>query len=148
MAHTYKVTVLAQAIMNKIDANKDFLQIDEVYYGDQQNLPAGKCVAVWPAYKRRPLAGVQGPGGYADNMMEVNIMVYYSVLETEAEARLAADQLSEDIEDLLHQDTTMGGILIHGWCDEWIPGEVFRDNSMFRTVRLHYFGRTKTGITP
>lgn len=145
--HTDQSTVLAQAIVTKIRTAQTSLGLDTVLYGEQNNVPGGKAAVVYCGTKRRPLAGVAGPGGRTDNFMEIIIDVHYSVYSTEEDGRLAADKLAEGIETLLHQDTTVGGIIIHGWVNEWVPGVVFKENSMYRTVRLLYVGRSKTNIT-
>jgi hypothetical protein len=56
--------------------------------------------------------------------------------------------LAEEIVDLLHQDTTMGGIIIHGFVTDWIPGVAFKATSQYRAVQLNFAGITKTNITP
>lgn len=145
--HTDLSTVLAQALKDKIELNKVALGLDTVLFGQQSNVPGGKAAVVYCGTKRRPLAGVAGPGGRSDNFMEVIIDVHYSVYNPEEEGRLAAEKLAESVETLLHQDTTAGGIIIHGWVNEWTPGVVFKDNSMYRSVRLLYVGRSKTNIT-
>lgn len=147
MAHTYKATVLAMAIKDLIEANKATLGINEVYYGDHNNIPVGISAAITAGTKHRDLAGVSGPGGRSMNTLNVVIFIYYSVVEAEATARLAVDQIGEAVEDLLHTDTTMGGLLIHGFVQDVIPGTVFKENSMFRAVELDYQGKTKTNIT-
>lgn len=150
MAHTDKSTVLALAIRDKIIANKLTLGLDAdsfVAYGDHNNVPGGKAVTVSAGTKNRELAGVSGPGGRTLNQLEVVITVYYMKTEAEESARLATDQLGEGIESLLHQDTTMGGIIIHGFVRQWVPGVIIRETSMFRVVQLHFVGQTKTNVT-
>lgn len=150
MPHTHKSTVLAQAIIEKIRANKVTVGLDAdsfVDYGDHNNVPGGKAVTVSAGTKDRQLAGVAGPGGRTENFMEVVVTVYYMKVEAEATARLTVDQIAENIEDLLHQDTTMGGIIIHGFVRQWVPGIIIRETSMFRVVQLHFQGRTKTNVT-
>lgn len=150
MAHTHKSTVLAQAIVQKIKDNKVAVGLDAdsfVEYGDHNNIIGGKAVTVASGTKDRELAGVAGPGGRTDNFMEVVITVYYMKTEAEATARLTCDQIAENVEDLLHEDTTMGGIIIHGFVRQWVPGIITRESSMFRVVQLHYRGRTKTNVT-
>lgn len=150
MAHTHKATVLAIAIKDKIAANKLAVGLDAdsvVLYGDHNNVPGGKAVTISAGTKDRELAGVAGPGGRTLNIMQVMITVYYMKTEAEESARLAVDQLAENVEDLLHEDTTMGGIIIHGYVRQWVPGIIQRETSMFRVVQLHFFGQTKTNVT-
>lgn len=150
MAHTDKSTVLAFAIRDKIIANKLSVGLEEgdfVAYGDHNNVPTGRAVTVAAGTKHRELAGVAGPGGRTKNTLEVVVTVYYSVLEAEETARLAVDQIAENVEFLLHTDTTVGGIIIHGFVQDWVPGIIVRETSMFRVVQLHFVGQTKTNVT-
>lgn len=150
MAHTHKSTVLAQAILQKIKDNKLAVGLDAdsfVDYGDHNNITGGKAVTVQAGTKNRDLAGVAGPGGRTLNLLEVVVTAYYMKVEGEATARLACDQLGENIEDLLHQDTTVGGLIIHGFVRQWVPGVIMRETSMFRVVQLHFVGQTKTNVT-
>lgn len=150
MALTHKSTVLAQALLQTIKDNKVTVGLDAdsfVAYGDHNNVPGGKAVTVSAGTKNRELAGVAGPGGRTLNILEVVITVYYMKVEAEETARLTVDQIAENIEDLLHQDTKVGDIIIHGYVRQWVPGVIMRENSMFRVVQLHYVGQTKTNVT-
>lgn len=150
MELTHKSTVLAQALLQIIRDNKVEVGLDAdsfVEYGDHNNITGGKAVTVQAGTKNRELAGVAGPGGRTLNILEVVITVYYLKVEAEATARLAVDQIGENIEDLLHQDTRVGGIIIHGFVRQWVPGVIVRETSMFRVVQLHYVGQTKTNVT-
>lgn len=148
MALTSRSTVVAKAIETILNTNKVSLGLDEVYYGDHNNIPVGKAVSVTAGTKRRELSGVAGPGGRGMNEMDIVLFLYRSVVEDEATARLAVDTLAEDIEDILHADTTLGGIIIHGYVNQWIPGVIHKPTSMFRVVQMNYFARSKTNITP
>lgn len=147
MAHTDKGTVVALAIVDLLTANKDSLGLDQVYYGDQINLPNAKCAAVRPGRKTRDRAGVAGPGGRMMNNMPIIINVYNSAVGSEGNERLAVDQLAEAIEDLLHQDITLGGITLDGYVSEFDTEPNFRTGSMFRVVQLTYSARSKTNLT-
>lgn len=147
MAFTDKSSVVAIAIKDLIETNKESLGIDQVYYGDQLNIPNAKCVAVRVGRKTRDRAGVAGPGGRMMNNMPVIINVYNSTVTDEASGRLVVDQLAEAIEDLLHQDITLGGITLDGYVSEFDPDPVFRQGSMYRVVQLTYAARSKTNLT-
>ena len=150
MPHTDRTTVLALALLSIIKANRASIGLEDsdfIAYGDHNNVGTGRAVTVSAGTKRREIAGVSGPGGRALNTMEVVITVYYSVVESEETARLAVDVMAEDLEALLHQDTTVGGTIIHGFVRDWVPGILHRETSMFRVVQLNFVGQTKTNVT-
>lgn len=147
MALTDKASTVALAIKDLLESNKDTLGLDQVYYGDQINLPNAKCAAVRVGRKTRERAGVAGPGGRMMNYMPIVINVYNSTVTDEANGRLVVDQLAEAIEDLLHQDITLGGITLDGFVSEFDPDPVFRTGTMFRVVQLTFQARSKTNLT-
>lgn len=148
MPLTDKASVVAVAVQALIESNKDALGLDQVYYGDQLNIPNAKCAAVRVGRKTRERAGVAGPGGRMMNYMPIIINVYNSTVTDEASGRLVVDQIAEAIEDLLHQDITLGGIILDGFVSEFDPDPVFRTGSMYRTVQLSFQARSKTNLTP
>lgn len=144
MTHTDQAVEVALAIKAAIEDKKIELAIDEIYYGNQNNIPVGIAVSVTAARKTRELVGVQGPGGRVDNNMFTLIRVYNSRVNSEADERLYVDQLGESIEAVLHEDTTLGGIIIHGFVESIDNGIVYREGSNFRTVELIHRARTRT----
>lgn len=146
--HTHKSTVLAKAIEQKLVDNMGTLGLLDVLYGDQLMLPKSPAAVVTPGVKNRPLMGVSAPGGRVENRMTVFIDVLsQDALSSEADARLQLQQLAEDVEDTLHEDVTMGGIIIHGYVNIWDPGTTFIQASKFRTVRMTYIGISKTYLS-
>lgn len=145
---TDKSSVVATAVLALLEANKDSLGLDQVYYGDQLNIPQALCAAVRVGRKTRERSGAIGPGGRMMNYMPIIINVYNSTVTDEASARLVVDQLAEAIEDLLHQDILLGGLTIDGYVSEFDPDPVFRTGSMYRTVQLTFLARSKTNLTP
>lgn len=153
MAHTDDDTVLALAIRDLIEANKVDLQIDDVFYGNHSVIPQASAAVVTAMGKRRALAGVSGPGGRTDNTLMIGIDLHWARVGTEETERQEADSRGTALEQLLHEDTTMGGIIIHGFVTDVDRGDSVLANavgsqSMFRTVRMLYSGRTKTYLSP
>lgn len=147
MPLTDRTTVLATYIKNLIQTNKVALAIDQdVIYGDHNNILGGVSVVVESGTKSRTLARVAFPGGGTQNGMIVLITVYNNKTGSEAVERLKVDQISENIENLLHQNTTMGGNIIHGYVHTWQPGVRFKPSSMFRVVEMLYVGQSKTNL--
>lgn len=146
--HTNNTSVLASYIKNLLLTNMQLLGLKDVLYGNQLMLPRSPVAVITPGPKRRELAGVSAPGGRTMNYLTVNIDVYSSKIGNEEDERLALDQLSEQVEFVLHHDVQMGGNIIHGFVTDWTPGETtLQGNSQFRWVRLSFVGLTKTYLS-
>jgi len=149
VAHTDKVTVVAVAIKNLILANKSTLGLADVFFGQHNMIPRSPTAVVMSGTKRRELAGVSAPGGRTMNYLPVFIDVHSSRVgtESEEEKQLVLENIADSIEFLLHQDPTLGGIIIHGFVQSSDPGITFIGNSQFNTVRLAFEGKTKTYLS-
>lgn len=149
MTVTENTSVLGQYIKNLIDTNKVTLGVKQVLYGNQNDIPFSPTVVVTPGIKRRELRGVSAPGGRTFNVMNVFVTIMTSKVGDENTERLKTDQLAEAVEKLLHQDTTMGGLLIHGFVQEWTPTEAFfqQTQGQFRTVRMTFVGTSETYLS-
>jgi len=147
VAHTEFSSVLAQAIFNKLDLNKGTLGIREVYYGNQNKIPYSPSAVVLCGMKRRILAGVSAPGGRVENELTVYIDLHSAKINEESVERLIIDQLAETVEKKLHEDVTMGGVIIHGFVTDWSPGESFIGGSYFRSLRMTFTGKSKTYLS-
>ena len=148
MANTQFTSVLAQAIKNILITNQTNLGLKAVLYGNHTMLPVSPLAVVIPAPKHRELQGVGGPGGRTLITIAVYVDVLSSKVGDESIERLALDQLAERIEDLLHNDVTVGGLVIHGFVTDWVPGETtVPQGGEYRTVRLTFAGVSKLQLT-
>lgn len=149
MAHTDDDTVIANYIQTVIEANKVALLLDDVLYGRHNNLPRASAAVIIPGGKRRVLAGVSAPGGRTENSLVVEIGMHWSKVGDEETERKAVDARATAIERKLHEDTTLGGLIIHGYVVSVERGETQMANgSMFRSVQMVYQGTTKTYLSP
>src|SRR6185503_7500357 len=139
MTHTDNDTVLALAIRDIIEANKGALGLDIVLYGYHNLIPTSTAAVVMARGKTRALAGVQGPGGRTLNNLMIGIDIHRS--------KVGDEETATTLEDLINNDTTVGGLIIHGFFDRVDRGDTsFMNGSMFRTVVMSYTGTTKTLI--
>jgi hypothetical protein len=147
MPHTDNDTVLALAIRDLIEINRTSLGLDVVLYGFHNMIPVANAAVVMARGKTRTLVGVQGPGGRTDNTLSVGIDVHRSKLGDEETERKIVDETARTIEDLLHGDTSVGGLIIHGFIDRVDRGDTsFVNGSMFRTVVMSFTGTSRTLI--
>lgn len=145
--HTDQDEVLAIAIKDLLVTNIIKLELDDVLYGNHIMIPTGNTVVVTALGKRRLLAGASAPGGRTMNNLNVVVELNRSKVGPEEEQRRAADASATAIERLLHLDTTMGGIIIHGFVTQVDRGETNTSNGTFRTVRMLYEGESKTYLS-
>lgn len=146
--NTALTTVMAQKIVDTLRLQVLTLGAAEVLYGDHNMIAKSPAIVVVPGVKTRELAGVSAPGGRTDNYMTVFIDVHTEdVGSGEQVARMQLDQLAERVEAAIHADTTLGGLIIHGFVNRWDPGTTRIANSMWRTVRMTYVGRSKTYLS-
>lgn len=147
--HTDDDVVVAEAILALVEANKIDLQLDDVLYGNHIMIPRASAAVVMAMGKVRALAGVAAPGGRTLNQLQVQIDLHWSKVGDETTERRNCDDRATALERLLHTDTTLDGLIIHGFVMEVSRGETqFANNSMFRSVRMSYVGQTKTYLTP
>jgi len=147
--HTDDDATVAQAIEVLVNANKAALLLDDVLYGDHNMIPHASAAIIMPGGMRRELAGVAAPGGRTANNMMVEVVLHWSKVGDEATERKAADQRGKLLERKLHEDTTLGGIIIHGFVNQVDRGNtIMGNNNMFRTVRMVYIAMTKTYLSP
>jgi len=147
VTNTEFTSVLAVAIQKIITDNMLTLGLKAVMYGDQNQIPLSPTALVVPGPRRRDLAGVSAPGGRVDNWLTVFIDILSSAVGSESDERLKLDQISEKVEKKLHEDVQLGGLLIHGFVNEWDPGLSYLQGGQFRTSRLIYIGRSKTYLS-
>lgn len=136
-------------IKDLLEANKLTLDIDSVFYGDQDLIPTGRTVCVHPGADHREMAGASN---MTLNTLTSYILVYISKIADTSSNRLMADNLAKAIIQLLHNNLQLrdasgnNPILIHGFVSDSDPGYTIRGNNLFEAVRLTYQGTTKTRL--
>lgn len=129
--------------MNKFDTDKQLFNLEDVFYGDQNQIPRTPALCLEPDGKRRVIEGVGGSGRVL-NTMGLYVLLYISkVQDTQVSARDAL-VLAESIEAYMHQDKSSGGLLVHGYCTEVEPGYRTRGDTRFRACRIKFEGINKT----
>lgn len=150
---TDSVDVITQYVVDKIKAACSAGTIvtttgvvasaDDVYYGDQEKFPRSPSVCVDPGNRQRVLQGVSFR---TDNNFSLYILVYHARIQDNQLTRKEAQQLSEQIETLLHQDPTLGGNVVHSFCSLNESGYVYRAATMYRTNRITFEPYSKTRL--
>lgn len=148
MSHTDDDTEVALAIRDLLVTNKVTLQLDDVLYGNHNLIPRASAAIVTAGGKTRQLAGVSAPGGRTENNLLIAVQLHWSRVGDEETERIAADERGTALERLIHTDTTIGGLVIHGYITQVDRGDSIINNSMFRSVIMQFVGITRTYLSP
>jgi len=143
MALTNQITVLTQYIVDRLTTSKTSLGLKDIFYGDQELIPRYPAVAVDSVSKERELAGLPFR---TDNNFTILLLVYHAQISNTAVTRKSCDEFAEAIELNLHDDTTMGGNVIHGYVTMMESGFAVRGGSQLRATRITWSGYSKTNI--
>jgi len=146
--HTDTDETVAEAIFNLVFDDKEDLELEDVLYGNHIIIPRNSAAVIQAMGKNRALAGVAAPGGRTLNTLMVMIDLHWSKVGDESTQRRLCDARGTALERKIHEDTTLGGIVIHGFVNQVDRGETLFNGSMFRTVRMSYAATTKTYLSP
>ena len=115
--------------------------VQDVFYGDQKQIPRTPAITVAASQKARELAGAPRR---IENTFEVFINVYFSNVRGIELNHRGADELAEAVEAKVHADITFGGLVINSMVVLNEAGFLNRDNSQFRGSRLIVRAMSKT----
>lgn len=118
------------------------------FYGDQDRIPSTPSICVEPGEKTRTLSGA---GQMTDNEFEIYILVYHNKVQGNEATRRECDVLAAEIEAFLHRDlqllTALGSpLLIHGFVRSNESGYTYKQNTLYRSARLTFYGKNKTSL--
>lgn len=154
MTQTYKGSVLSLYIKSLIENNRAVLGgVDKVYYGDQRVVVGGRSICVEPSLKTRELIHT---GMNMQNNFETSIIVYVIKGSNVEDIQQDADELTERVEDLLHQNSTpdtlglggdqLGGRVIHGHVTGVEHGYRIPGSQLARVNRIVFSSMSRTPI--
>lgn len=117
------------------------LQLEDVFFGDQQLIPKTPSVAVEPGPMARELTGLPFR---TDNTFTVFLIIYHSKVQGSQITRKECLEYAEAIMALLHTNKTMGDNVIHGYVTSIDPGYATRGGTLMMSTRLTWSGLSKT----
>jgi hypothetical protein len=134
-------SVVAQDIVDLIEANKGALDVQDVYYGDQKLIPRTPTVCVEPGPLKRDL---NHTGFATDNDFTIFLLIYHDRIQDEQVTRKECMEFSEQVMDLLHLNKQMGGHVVSGWVVGIDPGFAVRNKTFYKVSRVTWHGISKT----
>lgn len=130
---TGSLAAYADYLYNLVVSNKEALGLQDVYYGDQDNIPVTPVVCVEPDNKSRVLKRI---GRGTDVSFTVYFLLYHSSIRDPQGNRRDADALAERLEELVHNNERAGGLVVTSLVTRVESGYATKTNSIMRASRL------------
>lgn len=143
MPLTNNLKPVAEFLETLLETNKVALGLADVWYGDQNRIPRTPAACIDPGEKRRTLNGA--PRRTQVDMI-VYILVYHNPVTSVETIAKTTDGLTESIEEKIHLDATMGGLLIDSMVSTVEYGYQTRNNTLYRVSRLTVEGRSQVQL--
>lgn len=145
MPYTKSIPVVVQAIHDLLVANAVpaiVSRAQDIYYGEQRLIPQFPAIVVEALPKDRDYANTRQYG----ITFRVSILVLWGSVDSTAEVnRKEVDQKAEAIEDVLHSDKDLGGLLVRntGHVVRIEPRVALRGAPKMRASRLTWMGESR-----
>ncbi len=119
------------------------LGLKDVYYGDQTGIPRTPAATVELGDKAREY---NQTGLFTNVLVTLSIIVYHGLLADVQRIKKELDQFVQAVEDKLHVDNTLGGLVISGIVTAVEPGTAVVGNAQFYAHRMSWEAMIKERI--
>jgi hypothetical protein len=135
MAYTNKLSVVAHAYKDIVDAVATALSIEDVFYGNQIKFPRTPSVVIEPDDMR---ADITHAPRTTTNIFLVEILIVHCKVQDNQITRAEADVLAEALQEAIeHKDNiTLGGLVVHQFVRRMKSGYVNRPDSQYMSTLL------------
>lgn len=114
--------------------------VAQVLYGDQDKIGPVPLICVEPSQKERQLNGAPRR---TEVDMEINVIIYFGILQDNEANRKGADQLAEAVEARLHSNSTCGSLVIHSMVSNLSSGVANKGGSLYKAARLTFTAKSQ-----
>jgi hypothetical protein len=140
MPLTDSLKVFSEFLETLLETNKGTLGLADVYYGDQSRIPRTPTACIDPGEKFQELNG-------APRRVMITfttyILLYHNPVKGVETLTKESDGIAEAIENRIHLDVDMGGIVIDSLVRRIEYGYQTRGNTLYRVSRLTVEGRSQ-----
>jgi hypothetical protein len=128
-----------------MNANKVALGVVDVFYGDQRRIPRVPTVCVDPGQKNVEIVGAPR---LVQNVFTIYIVLYHSQIVDNQINHKASDVLAQAVEDVIHADPTLTGLVAHSIVSSNESGYMNKDEgrTWFRGARLTITANSRTRL--
>ncbi len=136
------MSAITQAIIDLLKGDST-LGLKEVYYGDQDGIPLTPSATVELGNKDR---AYNQTGLFTNLTPQFYIVVYHGLMANVQTIKKELDQFVQAVEDKLHEDNTLGGLVISGIVSSVEPGVAVVGKAQFYAHRITWEAMIKERI--
>ena len=136
------ISAIVQATVDLLKGDVS-LNLKDVYYGDQTGIPKVPSATVELGGTDREYNAI---GIQTNLLVTLSIVVYHGLLADVQKIKKQLDEFTQGVEDKLHVDNTLGGLVISGIVTGVEPGVAVVGQSQFYAHRLTWEGMIKERI--
>lgn len=141
--HSPIILHMIQMAMDDTTIGGQGIPNENIFYGDQVRIPRVPALCIFGGVRARGLEGIVR----TDNNITVYLILYYmSARESSQLNAQKMDVMAEELEELLHTDLQMGGLVTHGYVRSVEPGWAMRENGLMQATRLTWQGYNRTSL--
>lgn len=141
MAGTDKLVQITTALRDRVQNSG--LGFKDVWIGDETLIPRTPAASVLGGPKTRELVET---GFTTMNVFAATIVIYHAKLGSQNTNRLDCTGLAESLEEFLHTDKQLGGLVFNSYCTSIEPGFSELGQAIMVSTRVTWQGRSKTRI--
>lgn len=138
---TDKLVEITTALKTKVE--NAGLGFHDVWIGDETLIPRTPAASILGGPKSRDIVET---GFTTMNTFAATIVIYHAKLGSQNINRLECTELAESLEDVLHQDKQLGGLVFNSYCTSIEPGFSELGQAIMVSTRISWQGRSKTRI--
>lgn len=139
---TNSLVLISDYLYQKFKDNMANLEIEDVYYGDQDKIARPPAICVEPADIKNLLKQAAA-ARRIDIEFYISFLCYHSEITSGQSNRRNADRLAERVAALVHADRTLGGLVIHGYCTDVHSGYATKGNTLMRANKIDYYAKSQ-----
>lgn len=139
MGLTASLVEVNQALLDKLLTNKVALGLADAFYGDQDLINSTPVACVESGHKINNLDEM-AVNRKLNIIFDTYIIIYASKVSSSEVNKKDSELFAEAIESFIHLDRTLGGLLIHCYITELVPGYSNKNGSLYRSSKLTFHG--------
>jgi len=132
----------SESIEQLLIAHKDDLDLQEIYFGDQDRIASTPAACIEPMTKDNNISP-NAASRILTPILEVVVIVYHSAVQSTQQNVREVIAMAQNIEDLINNQINFGGTVISSYVARLESGFITKAGTPMRATRLSVIAKTR-----